>query len=96
MGDALKNLEFVDGVASHHEGKYYASLQAGGSWGLYVYDLKRTIWTKEDALHLVDMVYGDGELYCVDEKGNLFAVTGKRQEVISWYPGERRFTGGDD
>ena len=85
VGDALKNLEFVDGVASHYDGKYYASLQAGDSWGLFVYDLKRTIWTKEDALHLVDMVYGDGELYCVDEKGNLFTVTGKRQEAISWY-----------
>lgn len=85
VGDALKNLEFVDGVASHCEGKYYASLRVGNSWGLYVYDLKRTIWTKEDDLHLVDMVYGDGELYCVDAAGNLFTVVGKRQEMISWY-----------
>ncbi len=85
VGDALRNLEFAGGVASHQGGKYYASLQAGGSWGLYVYDLKRTIWTKEDDLHLVDMVYGDGDLYCVDVAGNLFTIKGKRKEVISWY-----------
>ena len=86
VGDALDGLEFTSGVASHFDGKYYASLQTkNGEWGIYVYDLKRTLWTKEDNTHLVDMVYGDGDLYCVDSAGNLFTIAGSRKEIIPWY-----------
>lgn len=85
-GKALKAYTFTSGVASHYNGKYYASLLGrDGRWGLYVYDLESGIWMKEDDLHLVDMVYGDGELYCVDDVGNLFTVSGSSQETIPWY-----------
>ena len=30
------------------------------------------------------MAYGEGELYCVDEHGNLFTIAGSRQETIPW------------
>lgn len=84
IGENLKPLSFTDGIASHFGGKYYASLKSGDEWGLYVYDLKYNAWTKEDALHLVDMTYGDGKLYCVDSEGNMFTIAGNRVENISW------------
>lgn len=86
VSDQLEGEKFVDGVASHLNGKYYASLKKeNGTWGIYVYDLKRGIWMKEDEMRLVDMVYGEGTLYCVDGSGNLFTMVGKRDEEITWH-----------
>lgn len=85
IGVAVKSLGFDTGVASHYNGKYYASLRdSAGSWGLYVYDLGKGLWHKEDSLHALYMAYGEGELYCIDEHGNLFTITGDRQETIPW------------
>ena len=76
---------FNAGVASHYNGKYYASLRdSEGHWGLYVYDLSKGLWHKEDGLHALYMAYGEGELYCIDEHGNLFTIAGDRQETIPW------------
>lgn len=84
VSDAMEGLKFTSGVAGQHGGKYYASLQTKGSWCMYVYDLKKGLWHKEDDLHLLYMAYGEGELYCVDAEGNLFTITGARKERIEW------------
>mgnify|MGYP005794084493 FL=1 len=85
ISDNLKDLGFQAGAAGQYNGKYYASLQdKSGKWGLYVFDLAKQMWHKEDELHARFMAYGDGELYCIDEKGNLFTIVGERQEVIPW------------
>ncbi len=84
-GDAVKDLKFKAGVAGQYDGKYYASLQdKNGTWGLYVYDLTRQLWHLEDDSHLLFMAYGDGELYCINENGELYTVCGERKEVIDW------------
>lgn len=86
VGEAVKELGFCEGIAGHFGGKYYASLKdISGAWGLYVYDLARQIWSKEDGLHLLHMFYGDGELYCIDDEGHLFTIAGDRDEYMHWY-----------
>lgn len=86
VSDQLEGLKFTEGAASHMDGKYYASLRTeDGAWGIYVYDLKRGIWMKEDETHLVDMAYGEGKLYCVDDSGNLYTMEGNRKEYIPWF-----------
>ena len=85
VSDALEGMRFTAGTAGQHDGKYYASLQnSDGVWGLYVYDLKKSLWHREDDLHLLYMAYGEGELYCIDASGNLFTITGNRPELIEW------------
>ena len=85
VGDSIRDLGFREGVAGQYNGKYYASLRdSEGTWGLYVYDLTKQLWHKEDDLHLRDMIYGDGELYCVEADGKLFTISGERKERIFW------------
>lgn len=86
VGDNVQELGFREGVASHCEGKYYASLKdSDGKWGMYVYDIRTQLWHREDGLHLQYMFYGNGNLYCVDDLGQLFAAVGDKKEYIPWY-----------
>ena len=65
--------------------RYYASLSdAAGNWNLYVYDLKKGMWHREDSLHALFMAYGEGQLYCIDANHNLFTISGTRDEYIEW------------
>lgn len=84
VSDVLEGLSFSAGIAGQYKGKYYASLKTEKGWGLYVYDLKRGLWHKEDELHLIHMAYGEGNLYAVDAGGNLFTIAGEREELIEW------------
>lgn len=85
IGEKLQGMKFREGVAGHFNGKYYTSMaDEDGNWGMYVYDLRLQMWHKEDELHLKYMTYGDGNLYCIDAAGNLFTISGDREEVIPW------------
>lgn len=84
-GDAVKDMKFQTGVARQYDGRYYASLQdQDGAWGLYVYDLARQLWHREDDSHLLYMSYGEGELYCINDAGELFTICGEKDELIEW------------
>lgn len=85
VSDALAEARFSGGVAGQYNGKYYASLSdASGNWNLYVYDLKKGMWHREDSLHALFMAYGEGQLYCIDADHNLFTISGTRDEYIEW------------
>lgn len=85
VSDALAEVRFQGGVAGQHNGKYYASLQdVSGQWNIYVYDLKKGMWHKEDDMQALFMAYGEGQLYCVDSTGKLFTISGSRDEQIEW------------
>lgn len=86
VSDTLKDLVFGAGVGGQYNNKYYASLKdKNGYWYMCTYDMERKIWSKEDNLHLIHCVNGEGDLYCIDSDGNLFAIAGKRKELIEWY-----------
>ena len=85
VSDALTGLRFTAGLAGQYNGKYYASLQdSTGTWGLYVYDLEKGVWHKEDELQAAFLAYGEGQLYCINTEGKLFTIAGNREELIEW------------
>lgn len=78
---------FLRGCAGSDGEKYYISLKNGESWGLYVYDIRRNIWLKEDDTHVVDFANKEGDLYFIEEGGSLIRVNGSddaSDEVIEW------------
>lgn len=69
---------FSDAVAACDGSRYYISMKSGyNEWGLYVYDILRDIWIREDDTHAADMTFHEGEiwyldaddrsLYCIDQ-----------------------------
>lgn len=84
ISDALGDSPVKKGVAGQFNGKYYASLEMCGEWAIYAYDMKKNLWHKEDDVHVLFMAYGEGELYCIDAEGNLFKVSGQREEIVEW------------
>lgn len=84
ISDAIGDYRVTQGVAGQYDGKYYASLERNGEWAMYVFDLEKNLWHKEDGLHVRFMTYGEGELYYIDIDGNLSTVAGNREEKIKW------------
>ena len=85
ISQKLEGLSFSAGTAGVYRNRYYASLRdQTGAWTVYVYDALRGLWSKEDGLALYGCAYGAGELYCIDSEGNLFTVSGDRDEVVEW------------
>lgn len=47
--------------------KYYVSMEdTNGAWNLFVYDMSKKMWHKEDNLHADVFCAHQGELYCID------------------------------
>lgn len=84
ISDALGDSLVKKGVAGQFNGKYYASLEICGEWAIYVYDMKKNLWHKEDNTHVLFMTYGEGKLYCIDAEGELFTIAGQREEAVNW------------
>ena len=72
-------------------GKYYISmLDESDRPSLFVYDIERDLWLREDALHVTDFARAGGELYAVSD-GELLALMGStavtgatREEDVAW------------
>ena len=76
----LGTQRFRNGVAGSNGTKYYVSMEdADGAWHLFVYDTANKLWHREDNTHALNWGW-NGELYCLDEQGNLW-VTGNVREV---------------
>ena len=78
---------FLHGAAGSDGEKYYISAKNGESWGLYVYDIRRNIWLREDDTHALDFANVEGDLYFINDKGQLIRVNGNNEssdEVIKW------------
>ena len=53
------------------------------TWGLYVYDIRRNIWLKEDDTQYMDMAFHDGCMYLLSKEGKLERIdpTGNQSEI---------------
>ena len=61
------NEVYSNAVAGAHGNKYYVSVQdSSGEWNLFVYDLARNLWHKEDGLHADCFCSCRGEMYCIE------------------------------
>lgn len=67
---ALGNEQYSDAVGGSHGNKYYISMKdSEGEWNLFVFDVSKRLWHKEDGLQ------AEGFCSC---RGELYAISGKR------------------
>lgn len=74
------------GVGAVHDGKYYVALNGcAGVRSLYVYDLRRKLWHREDGQGIDFLASGAG-LYCWKENKlwDLTGKTGTPEQTVSW------------
>ena len=79
-----QSMESVFGVQQFHSARgcsdgtrYYVQLHtADGEHALYCCDMSKGLWMKEDSPNLVCMAYMDGVIYGLNEKYEIFTITG--------------------
>ena len=86
---ALGNEAYSDAVAGSHGNKYYISMKdTAGNWHLFIYDMAKGMWHKEDDLRADDFCSYLNELYCIEHKyGEILALTGSgtpEQDSVKW------------
>ena len=85
VSDVLKK-DYTEVVGGQYGNKYYVSIKDAGIWELYVYDPSLKMWHKEDNTQMQYAVYGEGELYYIDQNNNLRTIADKTEnERIEWY-----------
>ena len=73
---ALGNEAYSDAVGGSNGNKYYISMKdATGAYHLFVYDLAKGMWHKEDGLKADSFCSCDGELYAISD-GNIITMFG--------------------
>ena len=64
---ALGEVAYSDAVACSHGNKYYVSMKdTSGIYHLFVYDVSKNMWHKEDNIQIDSFCSCDGELYFID------------------------------
>ena len=93
VGGSLGMEHFRNAVGGSDGLKYYVSMQdEDGCWWLYVYDTQTGLWHKEDQQHITHFARCDGNLYFLNEAGEIW-ITGDaanppeeavREENVEW------------
>ena len=65
---------YSDAVACCDGEKYYISMKQGDNRNMFVYDVAKNIWLREDDTHAVDMTFYDGKVYYLDARGELYYI----------------------
>ena len=86
---ALGTDVYSEAVGGAHGNKYYVSMKDAASiWHLFVYDVGKGMWHKEDSLHAAAFCSCRGELYCIDaDSGKIIAMLGSGTpdaEPVQW------------
>lgn len=84
---ALGDILYSDAVAGTVGDRYYISMKnPDGEWSLFVYDIKRGLWMREDNLRAMDFARIGDELYCIAD-GALLAMLGTdgmKEAFVPW------------
>lgn len=78
---------FTDGCAGTDGDKYYISMRSGDEAGIYVYDVFRAMWLKEDNIKAVAFADTEGRLHFIADDGTMYMVgveDDESDEVIEW------------
>ena len=65
---------YSDAVACCDGEKYYISMKQGDNTNLFVYDVIKNIWLREDDTNAVDMAFHNGKVYFLDARGGLYYI----------------------
>lgn len=72
--DTFGARRFSEAAAATDGEKYYVSMRSGDEWHLYVYDVLKGIWLREDATHAIDLAKHEGSVYFLGEDGGLYKI----------------------
>ena len=86
---ALGNESYSNAVGGAHGNKYYVSMMdKGGVWHLFVFDIVKGMWHREDNLHASAFCEHMGELYCIDASNrNIITMLGSGEpddKPVEW------------
>ena len=88
VSQSLGQTAYRNGVAGAWWNKYVISMQEpAGSWNLYVYDVSKGLWSREDNLHAAALCECDGDLFAIDaDSGNILSLggNGSQEESVEW------------
>lgn len=88
ISKALGDLKYFKGVGGSLGNYYYLKLEdSAGGPALFVADVSRGIWIREDCLNVQDLIACGGEIYAVAD-GDLLALTGQEgvlEQPVEWY-----------
>lgn len=81
IGEDLGETERGGAVAGALDNRYYMACREGTAYHLYVYDLRRNIWTEEDGAEALAFVPYENDLYMLDGKtGEILTINGTAGE----------------
>ena len=85
----LGNEAYSDAVGGAHGNKYYVSMKnSDGLWNLFVYDIAKGMWHREDNLHASAFCSCKGEMYCIDaDRRDIVTLRGscdEYEEEVNW------------
>ncbi len=88
VSEALGDEKYSEAVAGAIGDSYYISMKndSTGDYELFVYDVKREIWIKQDDMQAEAFAPLEGELYAISD-GGIIAMLGSRGEkesYVSW------------
>ena len=86
---ALGNESYSDAVGGAHGNKYYVSMKhSDGTWHLFVYDMAKRMWHREDNFHVSAFCSNKGEMYAIDaDNRNIITLFGSGdvfEENVEW------------
>jgi hypothetical protein len=87
MSAALGDVVYSDAVAGSHGNKYYISMKdSAGTSNLFVYDMAKGMWHKEDDLQVSEFCSCRGDLYAISN-GKIITMLGSGTpdtEPVEW------------
>lgn len=74
VSDKFGTVRFSDACAASDGERYYISMRRGDTWQLFVYDVRRGIWLREDNTHCTGMAFYGGYVYLLTAGGELLRI----------------------
>lgn len=89
ISDALGKEHYRNAAAGAVDGRYYISMQADdGAYHMFVYDLTKNVWHREDCTHALAFARMDHELYYIDADTNAImaanGLLGTQEKAVAW------------
>ena len=73
IGEAFGQQKFDSGVAGSDGRKYYISMRSEGQFGLYIYDVGKGLWFKEESVEARGFAFHAGTIY-MQTSDKLYAI----------------------
>ncbi len=87
ISDKLGQEIYYEAAGGALGGKYYVSMR-GREWSLFVYDVKKGLWVREDNTHIKHFAGNGGELYYIDddtkELKTVRGSEGEKEQGLEW------------